>query len=287
MEVQNFIIFFVKNFLGITIIIEIIIIIFLITEIEIEIIIIIVDHILFLEIIGAGCGAAPRGINNRYTNNYRNYNNYNNYNYNNNRNHSHYYRHNRNNNRGNYRDNNRNNTRDNIIVESIANHILNMIDNRELDLNQIINKTLINNTSNNNNNHNNNNPINNNNYEINNNHFLIDLINDLNEENELGNSLFINNNIDFDRDPDDDEDYDSLSQKGIDTEMINRFPKNKIDDIKKLKDKNCVICLEDFKNGDETTTVPCFHIFHPICINKWFENHNKCPICNTEFKDEE
>ena len=60
------------------------------------------------------------------------------------------------------------------------------------------------------------------------------------------------------------EDEESLNSIGIDEDMINRFPKNIIDHINKLQDKNSVIFLEDFKNGDETTTVLIFIYFIQI-----------------------
>jgi hypothetical protein len=72
----------------------------------------------------------------------------------------------------------------------------------------------------------------------------------------------------------------------IDQEVLDRFPITKIDDVSKLKENKCIICYEEFINGDEKMTVPCFHIFHPKCIDKWFKNHNSCPICKTEFTDD-
>ena len=76
-----------------------------------------------------------------------------------------------------------------------------------------------------------------------------------------------------------------LGGNGLDEEIINSFPKSIVDDINKLEEKKCVICLEEFKNGDEKTTVPCFHIFHPNCINEWFKKHDTCPICKTKFEE--
>ena len=43
--------------------------------------------------------------------------------------------------------------------------------------------------------------------------------------------------------------------------------------------KNCVICMEDFKNGDVTTNLPCLHMFHTNCIQSWLKTQNTCPIC--------
>lgn len=53
-------------------------------------------------------------------------------------------------------------------------------------------------------------------------------------------------------------------------------------------EKNCSICLEEFKtndtndnNNNETKTLPCKHVFHKSCIDKWIELRNLCPLCRT------
>ena len=66
-----------------------------------------------------------------------------------------------------------------------------------------------------------------------------------------------------------------------DATIVSELPETQIDDIKKLdKDKqNCVICMEDFKNGDKSTNLPCLHMFHTNCIQSWLKTQNTCPIC--------
>lgn len=73
-----------------------------------------------------------------------------------------------------------------------------------------------------------------------------------------------------------------------DETIVSGLPEKKIDDIKKLdKDKtNCVICLEDFKNGDVTTNLPCLHMFHTDCIRNWLKKQNTCPICKYKLTAE-
>jgi len=43
----------------------------------------------------------------------------------------------------------------------------------------------------------------------------------------------------------------------------------------------CRICLELYQEGDEVKTLPCFHIFHSACIDKWFQFSDECCICKT------
>jgi len=74
--------------------------------------------------------------------------------------------------------------------------------------------------------------------------------------------------------------------KGVNKNILKLLPKNKVNDVNKLDEKKCIICLELFVNGDILTTIPCFHLFHPKCINEWFKNKNTCPICKTKISDE-
>ena len=42
----------------------------------------------------------------------------------------------------------------------------------------------------------------------------------------------------------------------------------------------CVICLEDFKNGQSCQVFPsCNHVFHSNCIGYWLKKSPTCPIC--------
>lgn len=56
------------------------------------------------------------------------------------------------------------------------------------------------------------------------------------------------------------------------------------------KDDKCVICLENFHNGDKLRILPCQHRFHTSCIDKWLSGSFSyddcvnaiCPTCKTE-----
>jgi hypothetical protein len=73
-----------------------------------------------------------------------------------------------------------------------------------------------------------------------------------------------------------------------DQEIMNELPETKIEDVNKLdpEKKNCVICLEDFKNGDKATVLPCIHLFHTTCIQNWLKTQNSCPICKFKLTGE-
>ena len=43
--------------------------------------------------------------------------------------------------------------------------------------------------------------------------------------------------------------------------------------------KQCKICISEYKVGDQIRTLPCFHGFHVDCIDSWFDIKIKCPLC--------
>eukprot|EP01018_Ginkgo_biloba_P019899 Gb_33701 [translate_table: standard] len=46
--------------------------------------------------------------------------------------------------------------------------------------------------------------------------------------------------------------------------------------------EKCVVCQENFEDGEAILTLPCKHYFHTPCITKWFRDKKICAICNTE-----
>jgi hypothetical protein len=41
----------------------------------------------------------------------------------------------------------------------------------------------------------------------------------------------------------------------------------------------CSICLDDYNNKNTKKVLTCKHQFHSKCINKWFINLRRCPLC--------
>ncbi|CAD7974175.1 unnamed protein product [Amoebophrya sp. A120] len=46
-----------------------------------------------------------------------------------------------------------------------------------------------------------------------------------------------------------------------------------------LNHDTCAVCLSEFADGDIVRTLPCAHIFHQPCIDKWLKKNRKCPLC--------
>lgn len=53
--------------------------------------------------------------------------------------------------------------------------------------------------------------------------------------------------------------------------------------LNKCESKECTICLEEYKIGDNICYLPCFHYFHSNCIKQWTKRSKKCPLCNNEI----
>ncbi|XP_059286116.1 E3 ubiquitin-protein ligase At4g11680-like [Lycium ferocissimum] len=44
-------------------------------------------------------------------------------------------------------------------------------------------------------------------------------------------------------------------------------------------DAECSICLSTYDDGDELRELPCGHLFHCTCIDKWLYMSATCPLC--------
>lgn len=47
-----------------------------------------------------------------------------------------------------------------------------------------------------------------------------------------------------------------------------------------IKEKLCVICQDDFQDGDQLVSLHCEHSFHSGCISRWLSCKLACPLCN-------
>lgn len=48
----------------------------------------------------------------------------------------------------------------------------------------------------------------------------------------------------------------------------------------RLDQRECVVCLGELEEGAAVRVLPsCRHVFHVICIDRWFLAHSSCPVC--------
>ena len=78
----------------------------------------------------------------------------------------------------------------------------------------------------------------------------------------------------------------SSNDSGLKEDIIKNYPITKIKNPRKLSEnkKKCLICLENFKKGDNSIVLPCIHIFHSECIKTWMKKKNSCPLCKNKIK---
>eukprot|EP00474_Spongospora_subterranea_P009464 CRZ09922.1 hypothetical protein [Spongospora subterranea] len=41
----------------------------------------------------------------------------------------------------------------------------------------------------------------------------------------------------------------------------------------------CRVCLSEYEDQDMLRTLPCFHVFHSECVDRWLSINSSCPIC--------
>ena len=67
------------------------------------------------------------------------------------------------------------------------------------------------------------------------------------------------------------------------------FSKTRTKDIdeyiveKKLIGYECLICLDEFNQGQQIIMIKCGHIYHKNCIDKWFLKKKTCPLCDEQL----
>ena len=81
------------------------------------------------------------------------------------------------------------------------------------------------------------------------------------------------------------EEFDFDEEDGLNEEIIKNLPISIMTDVHKLSEdsKKCLICFDEFNNGDKSIFLPCIHIFHEACIKKWLSKKNACPICKNKI----
>ena len=47
--------------------------------------------------------------------------------------------------------------------------------------------------------------------------------------------------------------------------------------------EECVICLQEFINGDMCRELYCLHLFHESCLDPWILINQTCPVCRKEY----
>ncbi|CAN0878302.1 E3 ubiquitin-protein ligase At4g11680 [Linum grandiflorum] len=49
------------------------------------------------------------------------------------------------------------------------------------------------------------------------------------------------------------------------------------------EDAVCCICLNEYEDDEELRELPCAHVFHVECVDKWLKINASCPLCKSEI----
>ncbi|KAI3748629.1 hypothetical protein L6452_11859 [Arctium lappa] len=80
----------------------------------------------------------------------------------------------------------------------------------------------------------------------------------------------------------------AASRSGLDASVIETFPTFVYSTVKGLKigkgALECAVCLNEYEDEETLRLIPkCDHVFHPDCIDAWFQNHVTCPVCRANL----
>lgn len=54
--------------------------------------------------------------------------------------------------------------------------------------------------------------------------------------------------------------------------------------VRMLYITNCSICLNSILILQKRDQIPCGHMYHSECINKWFNKKKTCPMCRVRIR---
>ncbi|KAK9075003.1 hypothetical protein SSX86_003323 [Deinandra increscens subsp. villosa] len=80
----------------------------------------------------------------------------------------------------------------------------------------------------------------------------------------------------------------TAASRGLESSVIETFPTFVYSSVKGLKigkgALECAVCLNEYEDEETLRLIPkCDHVFHPECIDAWFENHVTCPVCRANL----
>ena len=69
--------------------------------------------------------------------------------------------------------------------------------------------------------------------------------------------------------------------KNLNKEKVNK------DNINKLNEEPCNVCLENYTEEQISVKLNCGHRFHDSCIIHWLKMRNTCPVCRYELESDD
>ncbi|ONM38911.1 E3 ubiquitin-protein ligase At4g11680 [Zea mays] len=63
-----------------------------------------------------------------------------------------------------------------------------------------------------------------------------------------------------------------------------RFKEPDVARDRERDDQECCICLAQYGEKEEVRQLPCTHVFHLKCVDRWLRIISSCPLCKQELK---
>lgn len=70
---------------------------------------------------------------------------------------------------------------------------------------------------------------------------------------------------------------------GLSKKELSLLKTTEYSDIFFKDQQQCIICQEEFNDGEKIKKLSCNHIYHCECIDEWLMKERKCPCCNKEI----
>ena len=71
----------------------------------------------------------------------------------------------------------------------------------------------------------------------------------------------------------------TIMKYNIYSDLLNTQEYESLSREEKNNNKYCIICFEEYKNKNRVIKLECNHIFHKICLSRWIEKNQSCPLC--------
>ena len=70
----------------------------------------------------------------------------------------------------------------------------------------------------------------------------------------------------------------------LSSSQIEQLPCHEFQMADSGKDKECVVCMNEYQQGEKLLVLTCFHRFHYECVLKWFADNSSCPVCRVKIE---
>jgi hypothetical protein len=78
---------------------------------------------------------------------------------------------------------------------------------------------------------------------------------------------------------------DTIAKKGAPFAQVAALPVSVYARSSAAPPDSCCICMSELESGEVVKRLPCLHLFHQACIDKWLSMSQLCPIDQKPIAD--